>query len=77
MGNLDKIINFNIALNPCSTHCGAIDCSIGTYFHVVINLHNANLWNLGIVLAGDAKPKPSAPTTTPECKITRLPMMHE
>lgn len=78
VGYLNEIIEFYALANVSTAHRRTVYASVGSYLHVVLNGHNANLRNL-VVLAGlfvRANPKPSAPITLPLWMVTLLPKRH-
>ena len=57
MRDLNQVINFYIALYPCSFpgNCGAVDSAIGADFHIIIYLYKTHLGDFSIVASGSGK----------------------
>jgi hypothetical protein len=45
VADLDEVVDFRAALNPCATETGPVHGGVGADFDIVIDLHSASLWD--------------------------------
>lgn len=75
MRDLNQVVQLDAITNSGILQSTPVNAGIGTDFNVVANANRTQLFDFPRVPAFGAKPKPSAPMTTPGCSRQRSPMM--
>jgi len=75
VADLNEVVDFRTLAHAGPTKATAVDGRVGTDLDVVANLDVTDLGIFRCLPPTVSKPNPSAPSTTPQCSITRSPMI--
>jgi hypothetical protein len=73
VADLDQVVELDAVVQHGVVQRAPVDAGVGANLHVVANAHGAQLLDLDPAPWLGAKPKPSAPMTTPLCTMPRAP----
>ncbi len=75
MGYLDKVVELCAGFDTCATHCGTVNRSIGTYFHVILYDDIAKLRDFIIMPVNRGKTEPVCTNHCPGMEYAPVPYL--
>jgi hypothetical protein len=72
VADLNEVVDFRAALNPCATETGPVHGGVGSDFDIVVDLHGAGLWDFLLLAIAEQRTVPAVARATAIAASTAL-----